>query len=472
MTRFRVIIFVIQLYMLLITPAYSLSEPIQLSYPPLTSTPSDMLIDKYGYIWVTLPMENSVCRIDVSSESIRVVNLPTAATKILKSGDKLVAYQRGSEKAFLIDPATLKIAASIEMQKPLENAWPSSNGFWAKFTGTDGLFQVGEDGTIVKEYAAEVMDSELALSEYGKIVWYIGSDGKSISRLDTSTGTPKTLKLEKFVYAILAASENNAWIVTSDGSVSLISIDSSTPLKTFKPKSGIVGINKMYLIERDRIVFVNAASGVVGEIDGEVINEQSLGVGLPTLADIFKKSKLYFIDVKKNILGFVIISNPPEIVSSSTKIRSESEILVEATIRDREADLKDGYPQIRIMQGSKEIAKVSMTLIADNKYVGSISLSNINGKISIIIEVVDWGDNIERSNVGTFDVNNGRIVTATVTTHTTTATTVATQTSPGTIDIGQIMMLSLELVLLISLLAALFVMIRRKPRTRRAKRSK
>jgi hypothetical protein len=181
---------------------------------------------------------------------------------------------------------------------------------------------------------------------------------------------------------------------------------------------------------------------------------------------------LYFIDVKKNILGFVIISNPPEIVSSSTKIRSESEILVEATIRDREADLKDGYPQIRIMQGSKEIAKVPMTLIADNKYVGSISLSNINGKISIIIEVVDWGDNIERSNVGTFDVNNGRIVTATVTTHTTTATTVATQTSPATIDIGQIMMLSLELVLLISLLAALFVMIRRKPRTRRAKRSK
>ncbi len=472
MTRFRLIIFVILLYMLLITPAYSLTEPIQLSYPPLTSTPSDMLIDKYGYIWVTLPMENSVCRIDVSSESIRVVNLPTAATKILKAGDKLLAYQRGSEKAFLIDPTTLKVATSLEMQKPLENAWPSSNGFWAKFTGTYGLFQIGEDGTIVKEYTVEVMDSEQALSEYGKIVWYVGSDGKSISRLDSSTGAPQTLKLEKFVYAILAASEKDAWIVTSDGSVSLVSIDSATPLKTFKPKSGIVGINKMYLIEHDRIVFVNAASGVVGEIDGEVINEQALGGDLPTLADIFKKSKLYFIDVKKNILGFVIISNPPEIVSSTTKIRSESEILVEATIRDREADLKDGYPQIRIMQGSKEIAKIPMTLIADNKYVGSISLSNINGKISIIIEAMDWGDNIERSNVGTFDVSNGRIVTPTATTQTTTTTAVATQTSPSAIDVGQIMMLSVELVLLISLLAALFVIIRKKPRTRRAKLSK
>jgi outer membrane protein assembly factor BamB len=472
MTRFRIIILVALSYMFLITPAYSLSEPAQLSYPPLTSTPSDMLVDNYGYVWVTLPMENRVCRIDVSSGSIRIVNLPAAATKILKAGDKLVAYQRGSEKAFLIDPATLKIAASIEMQKPLENAWPSPNGFWAKLTGTNGLFQVGEDGTIIKEYAAEVMDSELALSEYGKVVWYVGSDGKSISRLDTLTGAPKTLKLEKFVYAILAASENNAWIVTSDGSVSLISSDSSTPLKTFKPKSGIVGINKMYLIERDRIVFVNAASGVVGEIDGEVINEQSLGGDLPTLADIFKKSKLYFIDVKKKILGLVIISNPPEIVSSSTKIRSESEILVEATIRDREADLRDGYPQIRIMQGNKEIARVPMTLTADDKYVGLVPLSNINGKISIIVEAADWGDNVERSNVGTFDVNNGRIVTTTATTQTTTTAAIAAQASPATIDIGQIMMLSLELVLLISLLAALFVIIRKKPRTRRAKRPK
>jgi hypothetical protein len=176
--------------------------------------------------------------------------------------------------------------------------------------------------------------------------------------------------------------------------------------------------------------------------------------------------------VKKKILGLVIISNPPEIVSSSTKIRSESEILVEATIRDREADLRDGYPQIRIMQGNKEIARVPMTLTADDKYVGLVPLSNINGKISIIVEAADWGDNVERSNVGTFDVNNGRIVTTTATTQTTTTAAIAAQASPATIDIGQIMMLSLELVLLISLLAALFVIIRKKPRTRRAKRPK
>ncbi len=472
MRQVGLIILVIMLYILLITPTYSLSEPIQLSYPPLTSNPSDMIIDNYGYIWVTLPSENSVCRVDVVSESIRVLNLPATATKLLKVGDKLMAYQRGSEKIFLIDPSSLKIVASLELQNSLEDAWPSSNGFWAKFTGSYGLFLIGEDGSIFKEYRLEVMDSEQSLSEYGKIVWVVGSDGKSISRLDTSTGTSQSIRLEKLVYAILAASENDAWVLTSDGAISLISTLSATPLKTVKPKSGIVGINKMYLIEHDRIVFVNAASGVIGEIDGEMINEQSLGGNLPTLADIFKKSKLYFIDVKRSVLGYVIISNPPEIIAFSQTIKNDSELLVEATIKDREADLKDGYPRIRVMQGNNEIAKIPMSLISDNKYAGLIKVNNINGKISINIEVMDWGDNLVRSSVGIFDVNNGKIATATTTSQTTTTTTFVTQTSSSEIDLGQIMMLSLELILLISLLAALFVIIRKKPKTRRTKRSK
>jgi len=469
----RLIVLAIGLYTLLISPAYSLTEPIPLSYPPLTSAPSDMVVDKYGYIWVALPSEKSVCRIDIASNSIRIINLPTAATKVLKTGDKIVAYQRGSEKIFIIDPSSLKVASSLELQKPLENAWPSSHGFWVMLAGAYGLFQIGEDGSIIKEYKLEVMDSEQSLSEYGKAVWYINSDGKSISRLDTSTGAAQSINLEKFVYAILAATENEAWVITSDETISLVSINSATPLKTLKPNSGIVGISKMYLIDRDRIVFVNAASGVVGEIDGEVINEQSLGGDLPTLTDMFKTSKLYYIDVKKSSLGFMVISNPPEIVDYSLKIRSEYELVVEATIKDREADFKDGYPRVRVMQGDNELFKITMTPITIDKFSGSIMVNNINGKISIIIEAMDWGDNLVRTNVGTLNVNNGRIVTTTTTVQSTTTTNILTQTSTVGTDIGQIMIISLELVMLISLVAALLVIMWRKPsRTRRARRSR
>lgn len=467
----RYLILASLLFFLVISPVYSLTEPVQLNYPPLNSIPSDMLVDKDGYIWVTLPMEKSVCRFDIASESLRIVNLPIMTTRIIKAADKLVAYQRGVEKIFIIDPSQAKIDASIDLPYPIENAWSSSRGLWTTFTGSHGLFLIGIDGTIIKKYKIEIVDFELALSEYDTVIWYINSDGKSISRLDTMTDVIKNIRIDKLIYAVLAASLEEAWIITSDGSLSLISINSEIPIKTFSPKSGIVGINRMYLIDKDRVVFVNAASGVVGEIDGNQLTEQPLGENQPTLSDMFRKSKLYFIDVKKNSLGFVVVSTPPEITFVSSFIKNEYEILVEATIKDREADFKDGYPRLKVIQGNKELASIPMVKIAGDKFTSSITVNNIDGKISIILEAKDWGDNFVKSNVGTYSVKNGKIVTGEATT--TMLTTTQTTTTTSEIDIGQIMMLTLELVLLVSLLAALFVIIRRKPgRTRKTKRLK
>ncbi len=473
MNWIRSIILALLLFLFATPPVYSITEPVQLSYPPLTSAPSDMAIDNNGYLWISLPSEKSVCRFDAASQSLRILNLPMMVTKIVKIGDKLMVYQRGSEKIFIIDPSSVKIETSVELPYPLENAWPSSRGFWAKFVGYYGLFLIDLDGTIIKEYQIEVVDYELALSEYGSVIWYINSDGKSVSRFDTATEVGESIQLEKFVYALIAVSQDKVWVVTSDGLLSLMSINSPTPVKTFRPKSGIIGINKLYLIDKDRVVFVNAASGVVGEIDGDSLIEQPLGENLPTLADMFKKSKLYFIDVKKNGFGFIVISNPPEIIAVSSTIKNDYELLIEANIKDREDDIREGYPYLKVMLGNKEVATIQMIRIDENKFVGSVNVSNMDGKISITLVAMDWGDNIVKSNIGTYSVKNGKIVTGEVTTTTTTIPSIETTTHTSELDIGQIMMLSLELVLLISLLAALVVIIRRRPRKmHRSKRLK
>ncbi len=462
------------LFLSIIAPVNSMSEPIHLTYPPLTSTPSDMLVDDYGYVWLALPLEKIVCRVDLTSESVRIVNLPIEATKILRSGDKIMAFERGNDKVILIDLTSLEMYKTVVLPKPVENSWNSLNGFWIKLIGSNDLLLINEEGVIVKEFNIDMIDSAQGLSEFGIYVWYIGPDGKSIRRIDTSTGIEKSITLNTLLYAILAVSENEAWIISNDNSISFISIDSTAPLKTFKPKSGTIGINKLYAIEPTRIIFVNAASGVIGEIIDDSITERSLGGILPTFSDLLKKSKVYFIDVKKNNLGYVIVSYSPEISEVTSTIKSESELFIEATIKDREMDIKDGYPRVVVMQGNKKLKMVPMIKNVNNKFVASILLNDLDGKITFVIEVLDWGDNLIKSTAGTFSIKNGIIVTTeTVTTTKSTATTYITTTGTNVVDMGQVMMLSIELILLFVLLAALIVVVMRRPhRTRKLKRSK
>ena len=157
------------------------------------------------------------------------------------------------------------------------------------------------------------MGSEMCIRDRLSIadgnLWAIKESGKTLVKIDLESGRRSSLKLEESIVAVKAF-KDGALIATSEDKILEISNDLKIRKSWSLEKGSATGI-QIYRLEDGRIIYVSPSRWVIGEIDGDRINEVKTGarIGGSALAG----DRILFTEPTKMRIGYAPLSRPPKI---------------------------------------------------------------------------------------------------------------------------------------------------------------
>lgn len=400
---------------------------------------------------------------DLSEKTIQLINLETWEVRSLKIGKDLsdlailgdfLAIAPQDEQLIIYN---LKTGEQQELKVPgrIDDLEAGNRLFWASIPLQNQIIGIDPASLrIEKRIELDIASGQGKLSIADGSLWAIRESGKTLVKIDLESGRRSSLKLEESIVAVKAF-KDGALITTSEDKILEISNDLKIRKSWSLEKGSATGI-QIYRLEDGRIIYVSPSRWVIGEIEGDRINEVKTGarIGGSALAG----DRILFTEPTKMRIGYAPLSRPPKITDFKIEKIKGNIYKAYARVEDPDKDLVKVYLIVFYPElvGQAQNRSYEM-MLEDGVYTREFELE-YGRKAEIYASAIDAYQNTGKSK--TIEVMAERIETKT--------SQQTTQTGQGvSITPAELYALGSSLLLLLPILITLVYLRRARRRRRR-----
>jgi DNA-binding SARP family transcriptional activator/DNA-binding beta-propeller fold protein YncE len=241
-------------------------------------------------IWVTILDRRTISRLDESGNLVDVVSTGGAPTAIGAGSGAVWVADGFAGKLVRLDPRTGAVTSSVTLGGHPAAVAADRNGVWVANSVLDAVQEV--DPETLEARSIPVGRSPTAVAAGGGSVWVANSLERSLTRIDSATGTVLQRRIPlRFPGAGVAIGRGSVWVTEpSARSVARIDAASGRTQKTIPvgraPSSVVASGNRLWV--------ANADSHSLTEIDAERARvERTLPIGAAPRALVLAGGRLW-----------------------------------------------------------------------------------------------------------------------------------------------------------------------------------
>ncbi len=323
-----VILFLVLVYTFYVLDVSAISNPNYLTHPELTPTLITLIDNKLA---VYDPVESKLLLIGKEdSGTIREFKLSQQVVDLASLNDRILMISSVNSKLYAYNLSGENIE---EIELPgLPNDLDASPNYVA-ISIPDERMIVILDAVNLKEISEIQVEVDRGL---GKIsidrdsLYVVLADGYTLEKIDLKSHEKQSIKINERIQT-LKASNSKVLIASSDDKLYLVS-ETSKIEKTWSLERGSTVDIGLYMLSDGRIVYTARARWVIGEIEGDKINEVRAGGRI--FSEVLDVDRLWFTEVNTRKIGWVWFSRPPIIESLIIEPRGAGSFKASAKIVD------------------------------------------------------------------------------------------------------------------------------------------
>jgi hypothetical protein len=407
---------------------------------PLESPPSDMVVDDGGGIWFALPGQSAL-GLYLPDTGLSYIRLGFKATDLAHGAGAVAAYSTGLPELAVVDVSSRRILYEASGPGMINAVVPLDQGFAVikRLPTLTQVQQITPTGEVLWETSITVeLESYGVAAGSGKYVWLRTVEGPLLM-LEAGREGYREYRLG-WKPVILASTGGKVWAINPEGEAALVSIRGVE--RRVNLETRVYLGYKAFALARDNMVLLSPVTEILLEVTGSGIAREGLPEGV-SLAASRGGIEVYVLDKSFRNIVVASFSRPPTISdASATPSGDGASISVRARVSDPDDDLA-GDPRAIALLGTT-VVTAPMTRSGDT-YQAELKVPEGDGTVRVMVEASDMGGNSVRNDLGTFEVSAGKVKGA---------GTPPPQTAPQE-DLQSFLLLSVEMALLVVLIAAI-----------------
>lgn len=300
---------IILLYAFYVLDVSAISNPNYLTHPELTPTLITLTDNRLA---VYDPAESKLLFISKEgSGTIREFKLSQEVVDLTSLNDKILMISSVTSKLYVYSLSRENIE-EIELIGIPSDLDVSPN--YVAVSIPDERMIIILDPANLKEISRIQVDVDRGLGKISidrNLLYVVLADGYTVEKIDLKSNEKQSIKIDERIQR-LKAYNGKVLIASSEDKLYLIS-EALKIEKTWSLERGSTVDIGLYILSDGRIIYVARARWVIGEIEGDKINE--VRVGGRIFSEVLDVDRLWFTEINTRKIGWVWFSRPPIIES-------------------------------------------------------------------------------------------------------------------------------------------------------------